>query len=177
MLEWLGGAVAAWMLADFVAGVIHWAEDRYARPDWPVLGPLVAQPNLLHHSDPQAFLAGGYWWRNSTTLAPAALAMIAAWLCGAPWWLQLSLLFTSQANEIHAWSHRKGRLPRLVELCQESGILQSAKHHGLHHKSPHEVRYCVLSNWLNPWLDAFDFWGRVERGLEFVFNITPRGQK
>lgn len=110
MLELLGGIVAAWMLADFVAGVIHWAEDRYARPEWPILGDWVAKPNILHHSDPQAFLVGGYWYRNSTTLAPAALAIVVAWSCGAPW------------------------------------------------------------------LDAVDFWGRVERVLAFVFRIQPRGK-
>ena len=47
--------LAVILLADFFAGFIHWAEDAYAREDMPIIGPLVAAPNVLHHKQPRAF--------------------------------------------------------------------------------------------------------------------------
>lgn len=157
--------IAAWVFADFMSGFFHWIEDRYLRDHWPIIGKYVAQPNSLHHSEPTAFLAGSYWHRNYTSIIPAAVLAAVAAYCGAPAWLVLSFVFLTQANEIHCWGHRKGKLPAVIVLAQETGIIQSTKHHSLHHKSPHEVRYCVMTNWLNPWLDALGFWTAMEKAL------------
>ena len=156
------GVLCAWLFADFIAGVFHWIEDRYLREDWPLVGKYIAAPNARHHLHPQEFLVGGYWERNWTTIVPAMFGFVVSTAYAAPWWISLGFLFLTQANEIHAWGHRKGRIPMWVELLQETGIVQSSRHHSLHHRSPHQVRYCVMSNWLNPWLDALRFWFFLE---------------
>ncbi|XZE36530.1 fatty acid desaturase CarF family protein [Pirellulaceae bacterium SH501] len=140
--------LVAWLLADFLSGVWHWIEDRYFEESWPIIGKYIAKPNTLHHAQPAAFLQNGYWTRNWTTILPAAIAFALY-----PSWV---FVFVSQANEIHAWAHQK--CSPFIRILQEVGVLQSPRHHGEHHRSPFEVRYCVMSDWLNPFLDAIEFW-------------------
>jgi hypothetical protein len=154
--------VVGYFAADLIAGFWHWAEDRYFRSDWPVIGRHIAAPNELHHKIPTAFLEGNYWHRNSTTIIPAAVAFSVAWLLSAPTWVLATFAFVSQANELHAWSHQRIS-SRVIRGLQEFGLIQSARHHAVHHKSPHNVRFCVMTEWLNPVLDAFGVW----RGLEW----------
>lgn len=153
--------LVGYLLADLLAGFWHWAEDRYFHSDWPFVGKYIAAPNELHHSEPTAFLNQGYWSRNWTTIAPAAIAFVIALLCGAPLWLLATFAFVSQANEIHAWAHRRVS-SRFVRGLQEFGLFQSPRHHAVHHKSPFDCRYCVMSDWLNPVLDRLKFWAWLE---------------
>lgn len=162
MLYFTGYLVTCWIAADFLSGVFHWLEDRYARESWPIIGKYIAAPNELHHRQPSAFLAGSYWKRNWTTLA-ATLPFFVLLFPGK--WC-LVLLFASQANEIHAWAHQ--RCGGWVRVFQSTGILQSSREHGLHHHSPYAVRYCVMSDWLNPILDELKFWRFLEKLIEFA---------
>lgn len=43
-----------------------------------------------------------------------------------------------------------------------TGLLQSASHHATHHKSPYAVRFCTMTELLNPILDAARFWRTLE---------------
>lgn len=156
MLSFIGYLVTCWIAADFISGIFHWLEDRYARNHWPIIGKYIATPNELHHKQPSAFLVGGYWRRNWTTLAVALPSFVM--LFPNKWCL--IFLMASQANEIHAWAHQ--RCGRWVRVLQTTGILQSPREHGLHHQSPYAVRYCPLSNWLNPILDEIKFWQMLE---------------
>ena len=162
-----GFVVLSFAAADFIAGFFHWWEDTYLDQNTPILGRLIGGPNKFHHAAPQAFLQGGYWQRNYTTIVPALIAF-ALCLCFEmlrPAWL--TCLFLTQANQIHAWAHSKGNTPRFVELLQATGFLQSPKHHAEHHRSPFAVKYCVMSDWLNPFLDALGLWRRLEAGIAF----------
>lgn len=164
--------LCCWLLADLFSGVIHWWEDTYAKPEWPVLGRLVAEPNLLHHTQPNAFLKNGYWSRNSTSIAPAAVAGAVVWaVAGFTPWL-LVFAFLSQSNEIHAWSHQ--RCGRWVRAVQQTGLLQSPREHGKHHRAPFDCRYCVLSDWLNPVLDEIGLWRGLETLAFLLFRAAPR---
>ncbi len=163
MLEWILTIIVAWLVADFLSGLWHWIEDRYFDTQWPLIGEYIAKPNELHHAQPAAFLNQGYWRRNWTTIVPASTALAIALPMRAPWWLCLAFVFVSQANEIHAWAHRRVTR-RVIRGLQEFGVLQSVRHHMLHHKDPFSTRYCVMSDWLNPVLDRLLFW----RGCEWL---------
>jgi hypothetical protein len=157
--------LSCYLIADFLSGFWHWLEDRFFDEQWPVIGEYIAKPNTLHHDQPAAFLNQGYWSRNWTTIVPSVLAFP---IYPAGW---LVLLFVSQANEIHSWAHQMCN--PFVRAMQEIGILQSCRHHGEHHRSPFDVKYCVMSNWLNPILDGIGFWF----GLEWIlarFGIKPK---
>lgn len=174
MIEWILFIVLSFLAADFIAGVFHWWEDSYLDQDTPILGKLIGGPNQLHHSDQYAFLRGSYWHRNYTTIIPS---MVACGLClcfDATRDAWLTFAFLSQANQIHAWGHSKGKNGWLVSIAQRCGLLQSCKHHAEHHRSPYHIRYCVMSPMLNPILDAFGFWRGIEYIGFIVTGIKPR---
>ena len=174
LIAWIVYIIASWLAADFIAGVFHWWEDTYLTQSDSFLGRLIGGPNQLHHSSPSAFLMGSYWHRNYTTIIPSMIAL-ALCLCFEPirsgW---LTMLFVSQANQIHCFAHSGRRNPAWVMILQRVGIFQSARHHNLHHGSPFEVRYCVMSNYLNWILDGSGFWRALEYIGFIVTGIRPR---
>lgn len=177
-LWWLLNAAAwwlsAWLAADLLTGAVHWIEDRYGDPDWPVLGPHVIRPNILHHRDQTAFLAGGWLWRNWTALLPAwTAAVVLAW-CGC-WWAAAVAGFAGLGNEVHAWSHR--RCSRGVRALQLAGLLASPEDHQRHHRRPFSTDFCVMSGLLNPLLRAVDFWPRAEAIVGIVLGVWPREER
>lgn len=158
-------ALAAWLMADFISGVFHWWEDRYGVEDWPVIGPLIVSPNVMHHSQPTAFLRGGFLTRNWTTFVPALAFAAASWSLGSSWWALVGV-FVATANEVHAWAHQ--RCSRPIRALQLLGIIQSQEQHAAHHRDPFDRNYCVMTDWLNPWLTVLRFW----QGLESVVAAT-----
>ena len=154
--------VVCWLVADFISGLFHWWEDQYADESWPIIGPLIATPNQIHHRDPLNFTKAGYWERNWTTLVPSALFG----LCIYPHFLWPAFIFLSQANEVHAWSHQKCN--KIIRVLQEMGICQHPRRHAKHHRIPFSCNYCVMSEFVNPLLEALYFW----RVLEFMIGLV-----
>lgn len=169
--------IAAWFLADFLSGFFHWFEDKcldgnsrfsFIRQ--------VAEDNERHHTTPTA-LCGSSIWGNIDTSA------VIAWpVCAILWALDVSpviymaVFFASFANLIHMWSHEKRwRVPKPVRWLQHIGIFCSQIHHAGHHysrgkiieKKDASIRYCVMTDWLNPVLDYINFFGT----LELIFGI------
>lgn len=167
MIYFVGYLITCWIAADFLSGFYHWLEDRYAKDDWPIIGKHIAKPNKFHHQVPSAFLASSYWTRNWTTFAVAL--PVFAMTFPNKWCLIFAMV--SQANEVHAWTHQKCN--RLIRAAQSTGILQSPREHGLHHRTPFDCRYCAMSNWLNPFLDESGFWLLLEFIVEKTTGIKP----
>lgn len=166
--------IIAVLLADFLSGAMHWLEDRYGNPAWPILGPLVIEPNIRHHTDQMAFTVGGYWERNWTTIVPALIAAALAYLAGC-WVLALTFAFLSQANEVHAWAHQKCSRP--IRGLQLLGLLQSPDQHAAHHKTPFDTNYCVMTDILNPVLSRIGFWPAVEGAIARLTGLRPRPER
>ncbi len=173
MFGLIGYLVAIILTADFVTGLGHWFEDRYCDRKWPIIGEFICGPNANHHADPLEFLNHGYWYRNWTTFAVVAPFVLLALLVGSIFWI-LVLLIVSQANEIHAWAHSKGKVNKWIAAAHCMGLLQSPKQHAEHHVAPFESRYCTITNWLNPILDATYFWRLLEVAVVFAFGINVR---
>ncbi len=159
-------AVAGWLLADFIGAFVHWWMDRVAFDSDTMMGRQVVAPNRLHHSDPTAFLAGDLFSRNSTTWAAVGVVSIVMLALTGP-----SVVWASATlgglvmTEVHRMAHLPRQGGPLVRIAQEIGLIQSVRHHATHHKSPSDVRYCILTNWVNPVLDELRFWHRLERLL------------
>ncbi|PWJ22043.1 fatty acid desaturase CarF family protein [Jannaschia seohaensis] len=168
--------VALYLLADFVSGLFHWAEDTLGADDTPIWGPLFAAPNSRHHSDPSAMLKI-HWLRNNSLLVGACvgLAMV-FWVFGAlTWHVVVFAFFTGTAQQVHRFSHApSARLPRFVRLLQRMHVLQDARHHWGHHRAPHLTRYCVVTPWLNPVLDRIKFWRVMDRLFVPIFGAPRR---
>lgn len=162
ILQALGG----WLIADFLAGVVHWWEDRVAHKSDGFIGRQVVAPNRLHHEQPTAFLAGSFIERNGTTWI-AAGAVSALWLAalGPSIIWAFATLGGMMSSEVHRWAHLPRRVSLPVRVLQEIGLIQSVAHHAGHHRPGSEARYCTLTNWINPLLDELRFWGRLERLL------------
>ena len=166
----------AWLLADFITGLVHWWEDAYAKPDWPVLGPLVAAPNLLHHRDPRA-MTRVPWWRNLDVPMTAGLLAMGALVAFhmLRWPIALAILLAAFTNLVHRWAHQSpAENGRLVTWMQAKGLIQSRAQHALHHRWPRRSHYCPLTNTLNPVLERLDFWRRLERTILRLTGLRRR---
>jgi ubiquitin-conjugating enzyme E2 variant len=124
VVEILGGGVivlelvAVWLLADFVSGVVHWAEDSYGTETTPVIGPWVVVPNVLHHRDPLAFVRKS-WIASSWDLALVGVVVIAvAGIAGVlTWHVVLFALLGANGNQFHKWNHmRRSSVPAWVRV-------------------------------------------------------------
>lgn len=163
------------LVADFIGGLLHWAEDTYLAPGKNAfLDTYVVLPNIDHHRKPGGIREGSYWEINKVviTLAAIAAAIFAALGIHA-WEWYLTALIASQSNQIHAWGHTSNP-PRPVAWLQRTGVLQSAKVHAAHHKSPYRVRYCTTTAFLNPVLDHVGFWRGCKAVLARV-GVTAVG--
>lgn len=162
-------------IADLVSGVIHWMEDRYGDPDWPVLGHTVRE-NQQHHFTPRSFLGGNLWTRNREVLF-IGLAFLAGFQ--ALDWLSLvtisAVVFGVMSNEIHASAHRsqKENGPVLTAL-QKTGFMQSHAHHAAHHRKGKNSHYCMVTNHMNPIVEWTGVFRKLEWLIERVSGLTPR---
>ncbi len=164
------------LAVDFASGLLHWLEDSYGHPHWPITGKWITAPNILHHQAPSAFTENS-WLRSADVLLVIGAVIIGvAWLSGMlTWQVLLFVAIGVNANEIHKWNHlpRKKR-GKLVVALQDARLLQTAKHHGKHHVGSKDTHYCVVTNVLNPVLEAVRLWRRLERAIEFLFGVSKR---
>jgi len=168
--------VAVIALADFVAGLVHWAEDRYGTADTPIVGPLVIRPNIVHHHVPRYFTRLG-WWRSSWELVLlSATGLYGAWRFGClTWHVWLFALASVNANQIHKWAHRtRAENGPIVSALQDIRLLQTPRHHGLHHTDPKNTFYCPITNFVNPVLERTKFWPRAEWLVWQTTGVRPR---
>lgn len=175
MFAIVGQLLLGWLLADFASGFFHWWEDRVGRADMPVLGRWIIVPNRLHHVR-QVVPGANPWGARLATLAVAAPIAVAVFgLFGFSYVLVGMALGAALVNEVHGWAHQPATAPWLVRLLQDTGVFQSPQHHAGHHRGDHDRRYCILTNFVNPWLDAVHFWAALERSLASVGLAPNRG--
>jgi hypothetical protein len=141
--------VGVLLLADFVAGLVHWAEDTYADESVPVIGPVLARPNIIHHHFPRYFIRLS-WWQSSWLLCLVSGGLLlAAWTTGhLTWHVWLFAFLSANANEVHKWAHRSRT---------ENGRIIS-----------------FLQDLLNPVLDRLGFWSGLERVLLKTAGLRRR---
>jgi len=164
------------MLADFVAGVVHWLEDAYVREDTPIIGPYIGRANVIHHHLPR-YLTRNNWWQSSwDLLAFSALIVCFAWRLNLlTWHVWLFAAISANANEVHKWSHRtRKENGRLITFLQTIRFLQTPNHHAVHHTNPKNVRYCPITNLGNPFLDRLHLWDGMEWLLAHTLGLHRR---
>ncbi len=167
MNDWIVGLLKfalAVLAADFLVGFVHWIEDAYVREDWPVLGPLVGRPNILHHHLPRHFVRKS-WFQScwDQLLLAAGIAGIAFWMEALTWPVMVFVVLVGNANQIHKWAHRSRRENGpIISLLQDLHLIQGVRHHAIHHTDPKSMHYCVITEWLNPVLEYLRFWTRLE---------------
>ena len=161
----LSGLVA-YALADFGTGVYHWAVDNYGDRNTPVFGYQI-DAFQGHHKSPWTITERGVFNNVHKACVPA-LPQLALLVLGSQllppalvifWNTFLASVIMSQ--EIHKWAHMI-QPPKFVVALQDAGILLSRRAHGLHHSSPFEGNYCIVSGWFNGLLDKTGFFRFLE---------------
>lgn len=183
------GILGGYLVADFLAGTVHWLADRYFDPRTPILGPMLIAPFREHHKDPMSISRHDFFEVSGNSAlvslplplllfalpasdAPASIAMSALAIFG------LSLSLASVAtNLFHGWAHAESP-PRLSRWLQRLGLILTPDGHALHHNvrvtepaqsaaelGGHDRAYCVTSGWLNPLLDRIHFFERIEQRI------------
>lgn len=163
------------LAADFITGLIHWVEDTYGLPSWPILGRLVIEPNIEHHLAPSKMCESPVWLRNYQSVVPALVIGVPVFCVlgknSGP--VLLTLLLASFGNEVHSWAHSKHSNPWWIRFLQDSALILTPEHHAKHHKKPYDRHFCTLTNFTNAVLDLIRFWKVLEVCLSFV-GIKPK---
>jgi ubiquitin-conjugating enzyme E2 variant len=157
-------AIGVILAADFASGIIHWIEDAYVREHTPVIGRWIGRANTLHHHLPRHMTRNSWWQSNwDLFLAMGLLLSGVAALGWLSWHWWLFAIVAGNANEVHKWSHRTRRENGpVISLLQDLRVLQTPRHHAIHHTNPKEVHYCPITNVLNPVLDGLRVWSSLE---------------
>jgi hypothetical protein len=167
----IGGGL---LFADFLSGLLHWAEDRYGETHWPIVGKAIDEAER-HHKTPMRFLTRTFKERNARVMVITSCFSVV--FLSIDWintFTMTALLFGAFSNEIHAYAHHKlSNVPTPIRVLQKVGILQSHYHHAGHHRGAKNARYCVVTNYLNPMLDGVGFWRKLER-LIAMTGFKPR---
>lgn len=163
------------LLTDFVTGIMHFWMDQYGREDMPFVGKHVVEINIVHHRDPRHMTLLGYWKLTYTSWMFGGILLLLEWLIlgGVGWGGIFLVVYGSQANLIHKWAHQTPQENgKIVTWLQNMHLIQSPPHHGVHHKAPFDMQFCILTDWLNPILEKTHFWYGVIRFFKF-FGIQP----
>ncbi|PIA24738.1 hypothetical protein AQUCO_54900001v1 [Aquilegia coerulea] len=178
---WLKPVLAGlfgYILADLATGIFHWAFDNYGDVSTPFVGYIIGA-FLNHHQRPSLstmnqFANLNYPLAQATVfvLLPIDFAnndpILHAFVGSFFGWFMCSL-------QIHAWAHtEKDRLPRLVVVLQEIGVLASPAKHALHHRPPYNNSYCMVSGVWNELLNKLKVFEAMEMLLFQMFSVTPR---
>lgn len=161
------------LAADFAAGLVHWIEDAYIREDTPWIGAWIGRPNTLHHHLPRRMTQNSWWQSNWDQMLVMGLVVAVAAMTGRlTWQVWLFALVGGNANEVHKWSHRtRKENGRLISWLQDLRLLQTPRHHAIHHTNPKDVHYCPVTNVMNPVLDTLHFWSGLEWLLEKILGV------
>ena len=165
------------MVADFVGGAVHWFADTYFDPETPILGAVLIEPFRDHHQDPAGITRHGFLellGNNAMGTLPMAGILLALGPPASGLWAQLGhsavaalALALFATNAFHCWAHME-EPPGFAAWLQRRRLVLSPEVHSRHHCAAHDSSYCVTSGWLNPLLDRWRFFGRLEALLSTV---------
>lgn len=167
---------AAWMLADFIAGMVHWWEDRILGSPAEGFFAEVARDNSIHHINPELMGRHSPWESIKGHAWIAWLLSAISWALGAPLWFWLAFFFVSFGNLVHRYAHLpRNKVPTAIQFLQRTGLMISAAHHAGHHREGRKLipkdrsirRFCPMTDWLNPALDWIGFFSRLERLVRY----------
>ena len=155
--------VGLW-LADFATGLFHWFVDNYCHPKWPIIGPHYIEPSHLHHEEDMFTF-------QLSTIVTHLYIWTAVVIVGLIFWslglmtltVAFACFFGFLTNIIHRWSHtRPEENVAIVRVLQRAGLFQSTTHHTYHHSGNSDSHYCLLTDHVNPILEAVGFWPRLD---------------
>jgi ubiquitin-conjugating enzyme E2 variant len=176
-------ALAAWLAADLLSGLVHWAFDTWGSVHTPLVGARYIRPFREHHWDPHAMTRHDFVETNgSSCMAALPLLTLAAVLpMDTRGWafahavlvfIALGVLIT---NQCHKWAHLPHRdIPHPVRLAQRLRLILRPEDHLRHHVRPFDSHYCTAAGWLNRPLGAIGFFRALERMIMALTRSCAR---
>ncbi|KAL3632209.1 Fatty acid desaturase 4, chloroplastic [Castilleja foliolosa] len=173
----LAGSIG-YLFADLGSGIYHWGIDNYGGQKTPIFGPQI-EAFQGHHKWPwiitrRQFANNLHALARAVTFAVLPIDLV----CDDPVLLAFvgvcsgGIMLSQQS---HAWAHTtKSRLPPLVVALQDGGVLVSRSHHAVHHRSPYNSNYCIVSGVWNEVLDRSRLFEAMEMVIFFKFGVRPR---
>lgn len=168
-------------VSDLASGVVHWGTDTWFSERSLGRGILVARE---HHSHPQNILGYSFLDHASLGSLPSVLVvgplMIVIMVAGpSPATVGAIAVMTAMASLLlfGTWFHNLGHhwsANRLVRVLQKAGVLMTPAYHGVHHRPPQMIRYCVITGWANPVCDRLRLWRGLERLITALTGYQPR---
>ena len=108
------------LIADFITGIVHWWEDTYGNPTWPIIGKEVIVPNIEHHKFPGKMgYMTSFIFRNYQAIILALVSIAIFYYLGiSSWYLILIGITAAIGNETHLWCHRNTN-NKFINLLQD----------------------------------------------------------
>ncbi len=174
--------LAGVLAADLTSGLIHWFADTWGSETMPVIGRRLLWPFRVHHINPRDFLRRDWIDTSGDVAALVAFFLtIGLFLPLSHIVGQMARLFLVgfaigglPANQTHQWAHMP-HPPRAVAFLQRHRLILGRGAHAKHHRSPHTLNYCLSTGWMNPVASAIGLFPRLERLIERVTGMRPRG--
>ena len=161
-----GSVALAYLVADFISGLVHFLCDNLGDENTPIVGQSFIKPFREHHDNPTEMVNHDFIETNGNTFLTCFIGLFitfwivlgqegSGWLFFSNFMLMLGI-FISLTNQFHKWAHQR-EVPGWVGVLQKTGIILSPRHHGIHHRPPYEKYYCITSGILNPLLNRINF--------------------
>jgi len=163
-------ALLALFLADLFSGFVHWGTDTWFDEIWWARTILIARE---HHLFPHHIVGYGFRdyvafssWPVAVTIGPLVLVLTFAVAPSSSIFDVVGICLTIATVMVfgtyaHRLGHQKTDAPAIA-LLQKAHLLMSPRHHSVHHRDNHDIRYCVINGWANHVCDAIGFWRILE---------------
>lgn len=179
----LSAVLVAYLAADLVSGVVHWAGDSWGTPEWPVFGPSLIRPFREHHVDQTAITRHDFVEINGANCLisiPVALAALLIPLevgdnlaLFSVTFLGSLILWVFATNQFHKWAHLASP-PFWISWLQRLHLILPPEHHAIHHSPPFARYYCITVGWMNWPLTKIQFFPMMERLISALSGAIPR---
>jgi len=179
----LSAVLLAYLAADLVSGVVHWAGDSWGTPEWPVFGPSLIRPFREHHVDQAAITRHDFVETNGANCLisiPVALAAVLIPLdvgdnlaLFSVAFLGSLILWVFATNQFHKWAHLAAP-PFWINWLQRLHLILPPEHHAIHHHPPFARYYCITVGWMNWPLTKIQFFPMLERLISALSGAIPR---
>lgn len=172
----------AFIGADFLSGLVHWAGDTWCSPTTPIIGPSLVRPFREHHVDQEAITRHDFVETNGNNCLVSMPGVVASLLIPLDkGWLGifLSVFFLAlvfwvlMTNQFHKWAHLRSP-PAVIGWLQRLHLILPPAHHAVHHAAPFNKYYCITVGWLNWPLMAIRFYPVLERIISALTGAIPR---
>ncbi|XP_071694332.1 fatty acid desaturase 4, chloroplastic-like [Rutidosis leptorrhynchoides] len=178
-LELILALLLGYLFADLASGVYHWAIDNYGDASTPIFG---SQINAFqgHHKFPYTIVEREF--ANKLHMLGCFVTFLVLPMDFMYHDQPLFMGFVGMASgclmfsqQFHAWAHEtKNKLPVIVVVLQDIGVLLSRSQHVAHHKRPFNNNYCIVSGVWNRFLDDYKVFEALEMMVFLTFGVQPR---